>query len=377
MANAYPGKGGKFVGDYKDRHDKRVRFTGTHDKTTTLKIARERETRERLIKEGLIDLAEEKQADEARKSIDEHLDAYRDALIAKGGTAKHAKATREMLSRLFESAKIRSTKQITSAGIAVGLKLIVDAGRSSRTHNAAKQAAKAFCKWIWNREIVMNQVRGLDTLGNRNQAADRRVVRRALKVEEVERLLAVAEAGKPVDITRKGYQYDYREVTGPDRAMLYRIILGSGLRANEIRTLRPEAFDLGAEPTIEIRAGNEKARRGALQPITRELADQIRPWLETRPPQQPLFDLPEKMHKRLLLPDLIAAGIPERDNEGAKVDIHALRTTYITRLVEDGVHPAVAQKLARHSDINITMRYYTKLDATRLRNAMEGNRAAK
>lgn len=377
MANAYPGKGGKFVGDYKDRNGNRVRFTGTHDKTTTLKIARERETRERLIKEGMIDLAEEKQAEEARKSMAEHLDAYRDALLAKGDTAKHANATRSTLARLFESTKIRSTKQITSAGIETGLKRIIEAGKSSRTHNAAKQAAKAFCKWLWNREILVNQVRGLDTLGNRNQAADRRVVRRALKTEEVERLLTAAQTGKPIDITRKGYQYEHREVTGPDRAMLYRIILGSGLRANEIRTLTPEAFDLGDQPTIEISAGNEKARRGALQPITRELADQIRPWLQTRRPREPLFDLPEKMHKRLLLPDLVEAGIPERDDEGAKVDIHALRTTYITRLVEDGVHPAVAQRLARHSDINITMRYYTKLDATRLRNAMEGDRAAK
>lgn len=377
MANAYPGKGGKFVGDYKDRHGNRVRFTGTHDKTTTLKIARERENRERLIKEGMIDLAEEKQAEEARKPIDEHLDAYRDFLIAKGGTPKHAKGTRSTLARLFASARIRSTKQITSAAIEIGLKAITSAGKSSRTHNAAKQAAIAFCNWIWNREIIANQVRGLDTLGNRNQAADRRVVRRALKPDEVERLLAVAEAGTPVNISRKGHHHDHREVTGPDRAMLYRIILGSGLRANEVRTLTPEAFDLGSEPTIEIRAANEKARRGALQPITRDLADLIRPWLATRRPREPIFDLPEKIHKRLLRPDLVAAGIPERDNEGAKVDIHALRTTFITRLVEEGVHPAVAQRLARHSDINITMRYYTKLDATRLRNAMEGDRSAK
>ncbi|MCX5670882.1 MAG: hypothetical protein NTU94_06125 [Planctomycetota bacterium] len=41
------------------------------------------------------------------------------------------------------------------------------------------------------------------------------------------------------------------------------------------------------------------------------------------------------------------------------VDFHALRHTYISRLVRSGAAPAVAKSLARHSTIVLTMDHYT------------------
>ena len=41
------------------------------------------------------------------------------------------------------------------------------------------------------------------------------------------------------------------------------------------------------------------------------------------------------------------------------MDFHALRHTFISRLVKAGVHPKLAQDLARHSDIKLTMNRYT------------------
>ena len=40
-------------------------------------------------------------------------------------------------------------------------------------------------------------------------------------------------------------------------------------------------------------------------------------------------------------------------------DFHALRHTFITNLARAGVHPKIAQGLARHSDINLTLRRYS------------------
>jgi len=40
-------------------------------------------------------------------------------------------------------------------------------------------------------------------------------------------------------------------------------------------------------------------------------------------------------------------------------DFHALRHTFITNLANSGVHPKVAQALARHSTITLTMDRYT------------------
>ena len=57
--------------------------------------------------------------------------------------------------------------------------------------------------------------------------------------------------------------------------------------------------------------------------------------------------------------DLEAAGIPYRDESDRVADFHALRHSYITLLSRSGVSPKLAQELARHSDIRLTMNVYT------------------
>ena len=63
----------------------------------------------------------------------------------------------------------------------------------------------------------------------------------------------------------------------------------------------------------------------------------------------------------MLRVDLEEAGIDYKDESGMIVDSHALRTTFITNLSRAGVSPKMAQTLARHSDINLTMNTYTTL----------------
>ena len=72
----------------------------------------------------------------------------------------------------------------------------------------------------------------------------------------------------------------------------------------------------------------------------------------------------------MLRTDLVAAGIPFETREGV-LDFHALRTSFITNLARAGVHPKIAQQLARHSDINLTMQVYTKLDLGELADALK------
>ena len=48
-----------------------------------------------------------------------------------------------------------------------------------------------------------------------------------------------------------------------------------------------------------------------------------------------------------------------RDRDGCTADFHALRHSYITLLERSGVSPKLAQELARHSDIRLTMNVYT------------------
>jgi len=72
------------------------------------------------------------------------------------------------------------------------------------------------------------------------------------------------------------------------------IAAGTGFRANELRTLTPEAFDLNADPpTITIEAGYSKHRRRDVQPIRADLADVLRGWIEGKPDGQSVFTIPD------------------------------------------------------------------------------------
>ncbi|HEV2330734.1 MAG TPA: hypothetical protein VGY56_18290 [Verrucomicrobiae bacterium] len=69
--------------------------------------------------------------------------------------------------------------------------------------------------------------------------------------------------------------------------------------------------------------------------------------------------------------DLKKAGIPFLDERGRRVDYHALRTTFVTRLSINKVHPRLAMELARHSDLKLTMKNYTDAGQLPLREVIE------
>jgi hypothetical protein len=50
------------------------------------------------------------------------------------------------------------------------------------------------------------------------------------------------------------------------------------------------------------------------------------------------------------------------DEAGRFADFHCLRHTFLTNLARSGVAPATAQRLARHSDVRLTLGRYTHVD---------------
>jgi integrase len=86
------------------------------------------------------------------------------------------------------------------------------------------------------------------------------------------------------------------------------------------------------------------------------VAAALRSYLADLPPRQPVW--PGEWYldaAAMLRQDLALAGIPYRDDMGRVVDFHALRHSYITLLSRSGVAPRVAQELARHSTLDLTM----------------------
>src|SRR5262249_1148517 len=147
-------------------------------------------------------------------------------------------------------------------------------------------------------------------------------------------------------------------ISGPDRAMLYRVAVGTGFRAGELRSLTPESFDLVREPaTITVEATHSKRRRNDVQPIHNDLAARLRLWLADKPNDERVFGNMPNETARMLRTDLRAArqawikqakGDAERERReksdfltyvnaaGERFDFHAFRHTYISAIVNSG-----------------------------------------
>ena len=351
------------------------RTKGTINKGQTLQIAQKREAEELMVREGLTRSSDRLARTAAMRPFKEHLDDYRAYLTSKHDTPKHINQTISAVKRLLHLAGITSLSQIHQATrLQLALGKLREA-RSARTVNHARTAVLGWIKWLGEESRLPEPPAGLSGLKPFNQRIDRRRVRRAITRAELEQLLTTTEAG-PDEYTYGPTRSKHNRIplTGPDRAMLYRVAMGTGFRAGELRSLTPESFRLdGDSPTITVEAGYTKNKKEARQPIRRDLAEAITPWLATKPAGKPIWQF-EKL-ATLLQRDLARAGIPYRDAEGCVLDGHALRHSFITHLIQSGANPKEAQTLARHSTITLTMDTYAHVEAADLRKAIERTRA--
>jgi integrase/recombinase XerD len=371
-ADAKRGRLGKWTCSYLGADGKRHSKAGYVDKSLSIQLANELERYEREVNEGRVDATEKARTVATHKPIGDHAADYEKQLLAKGDDPKHCQHIRGAIVRLLESAAVASVADLAPDRIGLALGRMRAAKKSARTCNHALQAVKSFAAWLYQAGRIKVVPPGLRGVKPFNIAADRRWVRRALTPDEMDRLVAAAQAGQPIKLSRRGRQYAARFMSGPERGCLYLLALGTGFRANELRSLAPEAFSLdGDSPTITLKAEHSKNGKGAVQPITRALADHLRPFVEGKPPGSPVLPVPVRTAQMLRF-DLAAAGIPERDAQGRVVDFHATRMSFITRLINSGANPKVAQMLARHSTITLTLGVYTSMSDEDCRKALEG-----
>ena len=197
-----------------------------------------------------------------------------------------------------------------------------------------------------------------------------------------------SEFARLVDAARSGW--DVVTISGMDRAMLYVLAAWTGFRKGELGSLTPQSFQLDAEPaTVAVEACYSKRKRNDTQVLHPEVVRQLRTWLDAKPNVRPttlLFPVSRKVPGGIERPtatmmqvDLAAARakwiaevsgkerkareesdfLAYQDRQGRFADFHANRHTFISNLTRAGVGPKMAQTLARHSDINLTMRIYT------------------
>jgi len=357
-------KGGCYCITYQVRPGKRKTVRGCKDRAATEALARKLEADAMLRREGIIDARAEKLAQWESAPIEQHLDAFEQAMRGKGSTVKHIRTTLAYIRRLSEACGFERPADIDAARVAE----LKREGAGARAINARLTAFKSFTRWMFRNERLrtdpMMQVPKL------NAKADRRRCRRALSDEELAWLIAAARKAPT-----------FQSMTGPERAMLYRLAVETGLRASELRSLTPESFGLADldQATVTVAAAYSKHRRDDVVPLRRDLADALAAFLTGRQARTAVFAMPTRTAE-MLKADLETARkkwieaaptgkerkarersgfLTYKDPSDRIADFHALRHTFITRLARSGVAPAVAKSLARHSTITLTMDHYT------------------
>lgn len=275
-----------------------------------------------------------------RRPIDDHLADYLAELRTSGRAAKYARTIGYRVRKLFAACGWRLLRDVTADSFARWRDAVPRAkdGRPTigpTTQNQYLEAAGAFCRWCVKRgRMSANPLAGM---AKADETADVRRERRALDAGQLARLLAAVD---------------------PEFRPVYRFMLATGLRRDEARQLLWGDLALNSPtPFIRLRAAATKARRADSLPLHPAIAAELREARGDAADGDPVFSRLPTMHRHRAY--LEAAKIPFEDEYGRRLDFHALRHTYCTMLSQSGASPREAMELMRHTEMRLTMRFYT------------------
>lgn len=322
-----------------------VATTGMTDKTAAEQVVAGWLKRVEQLKSGVLSESQLITAEASQDPVSIHVDAY----IASMGatiTPSHKRDTKRRILFLLEEINARRIADATRIAVEKWVSKQVENGRAFTTINHHVFSLKAFMKWCvrTNRSTTDNGIGYVEVLSRK---IDIRRKRRAFTPEEFQRLVSNCST---------------------ERRDLYLFAAYTGLRANEIRTLKwLHIVGLGTgNAVIELDPRTTKARRADKLPVHPDLERLLLLRLRNGnfKPGDAVVKISTSCQSRFLQSDLKRAGIAFKDDRGRQLDFHALRMTFITRLAASGVDMRTAQQLARHSTIELTAQTYT--DATQL-----------
>ena len=383
----------------------RQHATGCRSKRSAEMVLAKLEQETEKIRAGVLTSAECEMSKHRDTPLSEHIANYIDHQAARSVHPQRVKNTRNRLLRLVEECNLHRLADLTTD--ALERWLLEKAEHDKRTggpmgagtRNGYREAAIGFGNWLVKRKRILTNP--LFTVPKADAKADCRRKRRALREEELQKLLDVTrrrpleeamtirrgpDKGKLTANVRPKVRIRLERL-GRERSLIYKTMALTGLRKNELATLTVECLELDADPPrLTLDPNNEKNREGNTIPLRSDLAEDLRSWLRKKaleeeaagkdtteketaehngqeqiyglPPGTLLFNVPTGL-LRILNLDLKAAGIPKRDSRGRTVDIHALRHTFGTMLSTAGVKPRTAQEVMRHSTLDLTMNVYT------------------
>ena len=344
---------------WKDHRGKfKTRSTGVPGETEAKKIAERWENEDGLVREGHREYVD-------RLPMRALLNQYELKLSATDNTLGHVNETLRMILAFADEAAWKTAAEIEVNDIAAKVVRLKSEGNKPRTIQAYIRAVKGFTRWL----VAAGKLPA-DPLASVKAPTPGKGNRRMLLPDEwrhLEAATAVAE--------RFG-------MSGPERVLLYRVAIETGLRANELRELtRASLASNSTRPYIVAVAGSTKNRKRAQQYIGADLALSLRSHVARKTPTVPLFALPTKFEMADMLREDLAAArkawvddarrdpeerlkreqsdfLTSKNHAGQVLDFHALRHTCGAWLVLAGVSLNVVQKVMRHSTITLTIDTY-------------------
>ncbi len=295
--------------------------------------------------------------------LKDHLADFRKHI---GDDTEHAAITGAALSKTIDECGFLVLSDVTGSKLTSYLQARLKAGDfSQRTHNFYLSAFKHFCRWMMadgrTSRNPIEHLRGVVITETRKN-------RRALTQDEIGYLLDWLENTAPMRCN----------LTGPERAMIYRLALTTGLRAGEIKALTLDCIDFKAK-TLTLAGSHTKNKQAAILPLRDDVTAALRRHTVGKLAGVAIFRMPHKTARMIKL-DLEgarshwiqqAAGNPAETARRKKddflkpttadgdADFHSLRHTFGSMLAASGIHPKTAQSLMRHSTISLTMDRYT------------------
>ncbi len=404
--------------------------TGCHDEDAAKAVLADMVGRAQLVKAKVMTAAQDAIANHSDTPIGEHFEAYLTYLQAVGNCPRHIANVKRQFESVTAGCGFGRLADLKGDKLTQWLVNRKAKGMGARTRNTYRGVMVAFANWCMSPDssrLLSNPFAGVPMADTK---ADCRRKRRALTEAELIQLLSVAQdrplaeygrKSEPKDPkTRKGKRDTWKltpltfetmgeaverardklkdspdfiselEVTGRERALVYKTLVLTGLRKGELASVTVGQVQLeGDMPHIQLNAADEKSGEGNAVPLRADLAADLSQWLadkletlygpskrfvgpfrEALPPDMPLFNVPDGLDK-ILNRDLAAAGIPKKDGRGWVADVHAMRKTFGTLLSKGGVSLRTAQEAMRHSDPKLTANVYTDAKLLDVAGALE------
>jgi len=330
------------------------------------------------------------------KPLKKHLEDWKNGLLSTGITDKQAEQLYSRVQRIFDESGFHYWPDVNASKTMQTvdqLKTIVrsknaETGKmeSNRTEPASDltkrhhlRACKQFAKWM-----VADGRASQNPLAHLTRSAQVQNPRRALSIDEIQELLKYTQTANP-----------NFNIPGPERTLTYRLAIESGLRAEEIHSLKRPSFDFEGR-TVRLEGKDAKNRKDAILPLRASTVTLIKDHLSHKLPNARAFRIPSGKsycnagrmlkrdlenareawietakdnpdeHRRRVESDFLQIKTPE-----GKLDFHALRHTCSSLLNASGTNAKVIQSHMRHATVDMTMGIYTHVQTEQSRAAVE------